>query len=120
MKDDYTIVNGELYHYGVPGMKWGHKRGTKQSEKPNQSSKPKSSKGRKIAAGVLAGIGAVGVAAIAAKVTNQRKTAVQNTIQKMMKNTKPKRAVYLPYYGRQWNMIQKEMAKARRNASWTK
>ena len=20
---DYTIVNGELYHYGVPGMKWG-------------------------------------------------------------------------------------------------
>ena len=24
MKKEYTIINGELYHYGVPGMKWGH------------------------------------------------------------------------------------------------
>lgn len=23
MNKNYTIINGELYHYGVPGMKWG-------------------------------------------------------------------------------------------------
>lgn len=23
---NYTIINGELYHYGVPGMKWGKKK----------------------------------------------------------------------------------------------
>ena len=25
-KENYTIVNGELYHYGVPGMRWGHRK----------------------------------------------------------------------------------------------
>lgn len=27
MEKDYTIVNGELYHWGVKGMRWGHKKG---------------------------------------------------------------------------------------------
>ena len=68
MKENYTIVNGELYHYGIPGMRWGHKKGPKKSEKSVKKSKTKSklSKGKKIAAGVLAGIGAAGVAGIAA------------------------------------------------------
>lgn len=26
MNTEYIIVNGELYHYGVPGMRWGHRK----------------------------------------------------------------------------------------------
>lgn len=38
MEKDYTIVNGELYHYGVPGMKWGRKRGASivSTQKPKR------------------------------------------------------------------------------------
>lgn len=32
MSKDYVIVNGELYHYGVPGMKWGQRKSTSGSE----------------------------------------------------------------------------------------
>lgn len=32
---DYTIVNGELYHHGVKGMKWGHRKAKSQTSKPS-------------------------------------------------------------------------------------
>lgn len=123
---NYVINKGELYHYGVPGMKWGHKRGPKSPSKSNQTKtkkeltpEQKQARNKKIAAGVLAGVGAATVAAVAVYATKQRQRAVRNTMIRMMQNTKPKNRAHLPYYGRQWNLIQKEMAKARRNQHWT-
>lgn len=41
----YIINNGELYHYGVPGMRWGRKRGTvknvETNDKASNKNKPK-------------------------------------------------------------------------------
>lgn len=69
-------MSNELYHYGVPGMRWGRRRGGQKisitnlknktknkSEKNNTKPKPKMSKGKKIAIGsavtavALAGVG---------------------------------------------------------------
>ena len=68
---EYTIVNGELYHAGVKGMKWGHRKAPEISTPPTASSNGQQSSAQKIANGkatatkVLAIIGGVTVAAAA-------------------------------------------------------
>lgn len=73
----------ELYHYGVPGMKWGRKKSKQYDKSPKlktysqSKTKSKLSKGKKIAIGsaaaatALAGIGAT----LASKQIRNRITA---------------------------------------------
>ena len=58
--------NDELKHYGVPGMKWGHRKGTSGSSQTDNSGKTKKnttkkskkmSTGKKVATGLLAAYG---------------------------------------------------------------
>lgn len=72
-------MNNELYHYGIPGMRWGNRRGKSNKTLSKSKSKTKSdtknakiklSKGKKIAIGAtaagaaLAGIGVTFVASM--------------------------------------------------------
>lgn len=41
---DYVIVNGELCHYGVKGMRWGHRKKRPQSDLDRKKSAYKSAK----------------------------------------------------------------------------
>ena len=67
-----VIIGSELYHYGVPGMKWGHRKSrvqttTNKSPKRTESSdslKTKASKGKKVAGIAMAAIGTATVASI--------------------------------------------------------
>lgn len=34
---EYIVVDGELYHYGIKGMKWGINRATRKLEKASES-----------------------------------------------------------------------------------
>lgn len=86
----------ELYHYGIPGMRWGRKRGkqdyatlsksrtktknkseTKAETKTKIKAKPKLSKGKKVAIGTtVAAATLAGIGALAAKDTIGRNARV--------------------------------------------
>lgn len=70
---DYIIVNGELYHHGVKGMKWGHRKAkessggsSKKATKKPLTPEQKSARRKKIAiaAVALAGTAAVTTAGV--------------------------------------------------------
>lgn len=41
MNDNYILHNGELYHWGVLGMKWGRRKGSTSTTESAPSNKPK-------------------------------------------------------------------------------
>ena len=68
--------NNELYHYGVPGMRWGRRKGdTRTSKTPEQKTKT-SSTAKKVAAGTIA---TLTVAAAAVYATNPKVRQVVNS-----------------------------------------
>ena len=119
----YVINNGELYHWGVKGMRWGHKKGPKTSsnhqttkQKRELTPEEKKARGKKIAAGVLVGIGATAVTTAAIYATKKRKDAVKSAMLKMELKSmyNPKRAAHLPRHREAWNMLQTINAKNKR------
>ena len=76
--DDYIIRDGELYHYGVPGMKWGVRKsvyksmtkGQRKAAKKQSLSTPEGKVKRATTIGTLLGGPLVGV--IAGLATNKK------------------------------------------------
>lgn len=67
METKYIVVNGELYHYGVPGMKWGVRRDRKWATAKMQPSSFKSS----VLAGAYAATGSKRIEKALDKSNNQ-------------------------------------------------
>lgn len=86
----------ELYHYGVPGMRWGKRKSTSTEEKSAENSR--ASRGKSKAAKILASIGIAAVAVGAA--VKYGKPAVQNVL-KTLRSRPLKMSEHIPNKARQ-------------------
>ena len=70
MSNYILTADGELYHYGVPGMKWGQRKASYAAEKSSYKSSKKTYKQAKKearkAAGLIGGIGIKGISKVTA------------------------------------------------------
>lgn len=70
------IENNELYHYGIPGMRWGRRKGETHSAKSPEQKAKTTNTAKKVAAGTVA---TLTVAAVAVYAANPKVRQVVNS-----------------------------------------
>ena len=89
----------ELYHYGVPGMKWGRRKSSSSEQKSDENSR--ASKGKSKAAKILAGIGVAAVAAVAVGAAVKYGKSAMGEVLKNMSSKPIKMIEHIPNKARQ-------------------
>jgi hypothetical protein len=105
MTDHEPFQEEELFHYGVPGMKWGKRKGSTTTAKPKIVKGTPEHKarhesrvvvGKRVAVGVLAGIGGVTVTSIAGMAAGSAASAVINGLGSTMYEVTLHEAAFSP------------------------